>query len=192
MNRDLAARRKNILQIRRESAKSDRAATRPRRLRTPTPSFPDRLMGNAAPSSRKQTGTMRVSVGIDLTSVAEVAAALDRFGDRYVRRTFTMHEASYCRAGAGPVAARRFAARFAAKEAAVKALAPTGPWSNWRAIEVRRQKSGRCTIVLRGAAAALAVRRGIARLSLSMTHADDHAAAIVVAVSCGASTHPER
>jgi holo-[acyl-carrier protein] synthase len=123
-----------------------------------------------------------MGVGVDLVRVAEVAAALDRFGDRYIRRVFTADEAAYCQAGAQPVAAARFAARFAAKEAAVKALAPERQWTDWRAIEVRRRQSGQCTLVLHGEAASLADRRGVEHLALSMTHDGDLAAAVVVAL----------
>jgi holo-[acyl-carrier protein] synthase len=121
-------------------------------------------------------------VGVDVLSVAEVAAALGRFGDRYVRRVFTPHEAAYCRAAADSVAAARFAARFAAKEAAVKALQPERQWTDWRAVEVRRTKSGSCALVLHGEAASLAARRGIHHLALSMSHEGDLAAAVVVAL----------
>lgn len=122
------------------------------------------------------------SVGLDLVSIPDVAATLARFGDRYVTRTFTADEAAYCLAAAAPVVAERLAARFAAKEAALKALQPDHPWADWRTIEVRRQPSGRCELVLHGAAKRLASRREISRLILSMSHEGDCAAAIVVAV----------
>jgi len=111
--------------------------------------------------------------------MSEVTAALDRFGDRYVDRVFTAEEAEYCRAR--PTSAERLAVRFAAKEAAVKALQPESRWTDWRAIEVKRHKSGRCAIVLHREAAALASRRGIRHFALSMSHDGDRAAAVVVA-----------
>jgi holo-[acyl-carrier protein] synthase len=123
--------------------------------------------------------------------VAEVADALARFGDRYVRRVFTPHEAAYCRAAVGRATAARFAVRFAAKEAALKALQPARYWADWRAIEVRRHKSGRCALVLHGAAASLAARRGIQHLALSMSHDGDRAAAVVVALRASPFHHPE-
>jgi holo-[acyl-carrier protein] synthase len=132
----------------------------------------------ASPWARTRTGPR---VGLDLISVAEVAASLHRFGSRYIRRVYTAGEARYCRAAAGAAASARFAARFAAKEAAVKALAPAHQWTRWRDIEVRRHRSGRCTLVLHGEAAALARRRGVGYLALSMTHDGGHAAAIVLA-----------
>jgi len=139
-------------------------------------------LGKARPSNRQKRGAGRLRVGIDVMSVDEVAEALAHFGERYVRRVFTAHEASYCRGAAGSAAASRFAVRFAAKEAAIKALQPGAPWTDWRAVEVRRYKSGRCAIRLHGKAAALAERQGIHSLSLSMSHDGDHAAAIVVAL----------
>jgi holo-[acyl-carrier protein] synthase len=129
-------------------------------------------------------------VGIDVISVAEVRDALDRFGDRYVRRTFTDHEAAYCRRGAPAVAAARFAARFAAKEAVVKALQPRQRWSDWSAIEIRRHQSGRCDVRLHREAAALARRRGVDYLAVSMTHDGDRAAAIAVALPNPLSAGP--
>jgi holo-[acyl-carrier protein] synthase len=132
-----------------------------------------------------------VSIGFDIVSVPEVAASIDRFGDRYIRRIFTGREASYCRAAAPPTAAARFAARFAAKEAAVKALQPEGHWTDWHAIEVRRHESGRCALVLRGEAALLASRCGIQNLALSMSHDGDRAAAIVIALRAAPPPQPE-
>jgi holo-[acyl-carrier protein] synthase len=131
-----------------------------------------------------------LTVGVDVVSVAEVAASLGRFGKRYVRRVFTAHEAAYCLAAADRVASGRLAARFAAKEAAVKALQPDHPWADWRAIEVRRSASGRCGLVLHREAASLAARRGIRHLALSMSHDGNRAAAVVIAFR--ATTGPHR
>lgn len=140
-------------------------------------------VGNSTPYGKKRRLPQeQLSVGMDLVSVVDVMAALERFGDRYVRRIFTEQEAAYCRAAKGAATAARFAARFAAKEAAVKALQPDGPWADWRAIEVRRHRTGRCTLTLHREAASLAARRGIGHLSLSMSHDGDRAAAFVAAV----------
>jgi holo-[acyl-carrier protein] synthase len=149
-------------------------------------------LGKAIPSEGREAGKARLSVGVDVVSVAEVSNALDRFGDRYVRRTFTTDEAAYCRAAPGRTAAERFAVRFAAKEAAVKALQPRRRWTDWSAIEVHRYKSGRCALVLRREAASLAGRRGIERLELSMSHDGDHAVAVVVALRTAPVTHRTR
>lgn len=122
----------------------------------------------------------RLRVGVDLTSVNEVAESLARFGDRYASRVFTPAESAYCRAASGRRMASRFAARFAAKEATLKVLRPETPWIEWRTIEVYRHGSGWCEIVLHGEAASLAARRGVRALALSITHAADVVAAVVV------------
>jgi holo-[acyl-carrier protein] synthase len=122
-----------------------------------------------------------IHVGIDIVSVEDVSQSLERFGERYVQRVFTNREAEYCRSGVGRAAAERFAARFAAKEATLKALRPDMPSADWRSIEVLRHASGRCEVVLHGEAAALAARQGIRTLALSISHQADCAAAVVVA-----------
>jgi holo-[acyl-carrier protein] synthase len=132
------------------------------------------------PSASRRLETGRVRVGIDLTTVDEVAASLARFGDRYVGRVFTHDEDAYCKAAGGRGMASRFAARFAAKEAAVKVLRPETLWTDWRSIEVRRHASGWCELVLHGEAASLAERQGLTSLALSMTHAEDYVVAIVI------------
>ena len=131
--------------------------------------------------SRGPTGPWRIQVGVDTVSVSDVSRSLHEFGHRYVERVFTPDEAAYCRAAAGRTSAARFAARFAAKEATLKALQPDDPAADWRTIEVRRHPSGRCDIVLHGALAALAARQHIAHLALSMSHDADRAVAVVVA-----------
>jgi holo-[acyl-carrier protein] synthase len=95
---------------------------------------------------------------------------------------FTRREASYCRAAASRAVAARFAARFAAKEAVIKALGPERPWTDWRAIEVRRHASGRCAIALHGEAALLSSRRRVHHLAVSLSHDGDRAAAFAVAL----------
>ena len=137
------------------------------------------------PAGRGATATMpclrgRIRIGVDLTQVDEVAAALARFGERYVRRVFTRDEGEYCEAASGRRRASRFAARFAAKEAALKVLRPEAPWIDWRSIEVRRHASGWCELVLHGAAASLAERQRLTSLALSMTHAVDCVVAVVI------------
>lgn len=122
----------------------------------------------------------RMRVGIDLVHVEEVSRSLERFGRRYVNRLFTPAEAAYCEADPRTVA-ERFAARFAAKEAVVKALRAADEAMDWRCIEVRRNVSGWCDIVLHGPVAALAERSGVTELALSMSHEAAYATAVVVA-----------
>src|SRR5258706_5890029 len=117
-----------------------------------------------------------IRVGSDLTLVADVAASIERFGDRYLQRLFTEHELATC-AGS----AERLAARFAAKEAVVKVLRPVGARPAWRSIEVRRAPNGACDLHLTGTAARLAGDAGIRSLAVSLTHEAGLAAAVVVA-----------
>lgn len=121
-----------------------------------------------------------VGIGIDIVEVDRVAKVIDRHGDRFLNRVFTAREISYCRSRH-----RRnehFAARWAAKEAALKALrlAFEGTVS-WRDMEVVSGEMGEPCLRLRGAAAHLAKKQGIARLHLTMSHVSSLAVACVVA-----------
>jgi holo-[acyl-carrier protein] synthase len=119
-------------------------------------------------------------VGVDVTNVADVAESLQRFGDRYRHRLFTEHELASC-PGEPDLAAASLAARFAAKEAALKVLRPSGARPAWRSIEVRRHQDGWCDLQLHGEAARLADAEGISDLAVSLTHDAGIAAAVVVA-----------
>jgi holo-[acyl-carrier protein] synthase len=125
-----------------------------------------------------------VRVGLDLTLVADVADAVTRFGARYVERIYTEHERTSC-VGEPDVVAAGLAARFAAKEAAIKVLRPRQDPPAWRDIEVRRQPGGACSLRFTGRAAELADAAGIEATSLSMTHEAGLAAAVVVACTDG-------
>jgi holo-[acyl-carrier protein] synthase len=125
------------------------------------------------------TGTT-IRVGADVLSVRQVTESVARFGDRYLDRVYTEHEIQSS-SGAPAVRAARLAARFAAKEATVKVLRPTGHAPDWRSMEVRRHSGGWCDMVLSGHAAVLAEEAGIKELAVSLTHEGDVAAAVVVA-----------
>ena len=99
---------------------------------------------------------------------------------RLRERVFTGRERDYCDAR-GPAAAQHYAARFAAKEAALKALG-TG-WSGgvgWRDVEVINDPSGRPELVLRGTALELFLLSGATRAHLSISHTAEHAVAQVI------------
>jgi holo-[acyl-carrier protein] synthase len=122
---------------------------------------------------------MIVGTGIDIAEVSRIAAALARFGGRFLRRVYTPGEIRYCESKANR--AERFAARFAAKEAAMKALG-TG-WSHgvrWRDIEVGRQPGGRPTILFHGKAAEFATKLGAIHVALSLSHTTEQAIAQVI------------
>lgn len=118
-------------------------------------------------------------VGGDVVDVAQVAQSIATFGDRYLRRVFTDREVSHCTAG-GRDPAPHLAARFAAKEATFKALRPGDASLDWRWIEVRPRADGSCGLRLYRGMRALAKRRGVRRLELSMSHDGAYAIAIVV------------
>ena len=124
-----------------------------------------------------------VGTGIDMIEVERVEQALTRpsTGARFRARVFTAREAAYCESrGRGRF--ESYAARFAAKEAVMKALG-TG-WNRnagWADIEVVRERGRAPTIMLHGKAAEFARRRNITRFHLSITHSDTTAMAHVIA-----------
>lgn len=136
-------------------------------------------LGLAQPDGAPAPGSPVYRVGVDLTAIGDVEEALARQGDRYLRRLFTEHEVASCTGSAG-VRADSLAGRFAAKEAAIKVLRPTGSRPQWRDIEVRRQPNGACDLVLYGSAAQLARSQGIDQVSVSLSHEAGMAVAVVV------------
>jgi holo-[acyl-carrier protein] synthase len=124
---------------------------------------------------------MSVGVGIDLVMVSRIEASLAQFGERFLRRVFTEREVAYAIASPARTA-ERLASRFAAKEATIKALDLADHGVGWRQIEVARDVSGSCRLILHGAARAAADEAGVAEVSVSLTHEGDYAAAVVVAV----------
>ena len=125
---------------------------------------------------------MIIGTGVDLIEVERIERALRRHGRRFLDRLFTPAEIEYCEAG-GALKCHRLAARFAAKEAALKALG-TGlrDGLNWTDIEVVRDPLGKPALRLSGKAADLAAQQGIAQVHVSLSHAKDYAVAQVVAV----------
>jgi holo-[acyl-carrier protein] synthase len=119
-------------------------------------------------------------VGIDLVQISDVVGAIEQFGPRYLERVFTDSEIRYC-SQFEERAAEHYASRFAAKEATFKVLRLSDDSLVFRSVEVRREQSGHCEIVLHGEARELAERVGIASLALSMSHEAAFATAVVVA-----------
>jgi holo-[acyl-carrier protein] synthase len=120
-----------------------------------------------------------VGTGIDIVEVPRIAAAVERFGDRFLNRVFTAGEIRYCRSKQN--AMERFAARFAAKEAGFKAIG-TG-WRNgvtWRDVEVGREPGGRPTVCFSGKAVEFAAKLGVRRAALSLSHTAELAVAQVI------------
>jgi holo-[acyl-carrier protein] synthase len=122
---------------------------------------------------------MILGSGVDLCEVPRVRAAIERFGARFKRRVFTDREIAYSERKANLY--ERFAARFAAKEAGMKALG-TG-WRGgiaWRDFEVTNLPSGKPTLAFHGKAGELAAKLGVRSVALSMTHTREQAMAMVI------------
>jgi len=118
-------------------------------------------------------------MGIDLVETRRISKALASGGERFERRVFTETEREQCRNRRDR--AQAFAARFAAKEACLKALG-TG-WAeglSFRQVEVVRTESGRPELRLHGAAAERARIAGVTRIHVSLTHQEGAAAAVVL------------
>jgi holo-[acyl-carrier protein] synthase len=120
-------------------------------------------------------------VGIDLMSVDAVEESIRVHAGRYLRRVYTSRELRDCATSGGAPDARRLAARFAAKEAALKVLRAGDEAVPWQTVGVLTDRFGRPSIELTGAAAELARRRGVEALDVSLTHEGPFAAAVVVA-----------
>jgi holo-[acyl-carrier protein] synthase len=123
-----------------------------------------------------------VGIGLDICPVERMRQAVQRHGDRFLRRIFTDEERAYSQSRGNPE--ESLAARFAAKEAASKALgAPRG--IGWHDVEVVPARPGEREprLVLRGRAAEVADARGVRTILVSLTHAEGVAAAVAVAVT---------
>ena len=122
---------------------------------------------------------MIVGTGIDIAEVERVRRAIERFGGRFLQRIYTAGEMRYCDAKANRF--ERYAARFAAKEAAMKALG-TG-WNHgvrWVDCEVVRMPGGRPTISFHGRAGEFASKLGVKNAALSISHTAEQAIAQVI------------
>jgi holo-[acyl-carrier protein] synthase len=122
---------------------------------------------------------MIVGLGVDIAEVDRIEAAITRHGARLLERLFTPAEVAYCERHRNKF--ERFAGRFAAKEAAMKALG-TG-WRRgvrWRDIEVTNLPGGKPTLRLAGVAHEFAGRLGVRAISLSITHSGNLAFAQVI------------
>jgi holo-[acyl-carrier protein] synthase len=122
---------------------------------------------------------MIIGIGTDLAEVHRIRQSIERFGDRFLNRIYTETERRYCQSKAN--SHERFAARFAAKEAGMKAIG-TG-WRRgvtWLDFEVVNQPSGRPTLRLSGKAQEIAESLGVRSISVSLTHTSSNSFAIVV------------
>jgi holo-[acyl-carrier protein] synthase len=117
-----------------------------------------------------------LGIGIDLVKIPRLRAVVDRWQDRFLRRVFTDAELAYCRSRRDPIP--HLAARFAAKEAGLKALG-TGlsMGISWRELEVRRERGQPPTLMLSGRSRVIGAARGGSRVLLTLTHDGEYAMA---------------
>ena len=130
------------------------------------------------PSAAGLPGSV-VGLGVDLCDVVRMRIVLGRTPG-FADRTFTAAEQAYCRRAKDP--SERFAARFAAKEAVLKALGAGLGACPFTDIEVARARSGAPSVTLHGAAAELAAERGVRAWHISLTHTKTMAEAVVIAL----------
>jgi holo-[acyl-carrier protein] synthase len=120
-----------------------------------------------------------LGTGVDLAEVPRIKASIERFGQRFIQRIYTPGEIAYVERKANRF--ERYAARFAAKEAGMKALG-TGMRGGvrWKDLEVVNLPSGRPTLRLHGTTLAIAEHAGVRKINLSMTHTSEMALAFVI------------
>jgi holo-[acyl-carrier protein] synthase len=129
-------------------------------------------------------------IGVDLVHMPRLRAAIERWQDRFLHRVFTPGEIAYCRSRRDPVP--HFAARFAAKEAGLKALG-TGLslGIRWQDLEVRRERGQAPVLLLSGRSREIGLSRGGDRMLLALSHDGEYAMAQAMLISSeGASTAP--
>ena len=118
-------------------------------------------------------------MGTDLAEVDRIRASIERYGTRFIERVFTPLEIAYVERKANRF--ERYAARFAAKEAGMKAIG-TG-WRRgvrWHDFEVANLPSGRPTLALHGVASGIAEQLGVRNITLTLTHTAAQAMAVVI------------
>jgi holo-[acyl-carrier protein] synthase len=121
-----------------------------------------------------------IGVGVDIVEVERIERAITRWGEAFIRRIYTAREVE--RAAAPIVVGPRMAARFAAKEAVMKALGVGWRDLSWREIEIANDAQGRPVVRLHGAARRVAEQKGVSEVLLGISHTHLHAVANAVAL----------
>ena len=116
-----------------------------------------------------------LTTGVDIIEISRVRLVLERYGRRFLERVYTPGEIAYCRERAP-----NLAARFAAKEATMKALGTGVRGVGWKDIEVVRHESGAPAIKLHGRCKQRAQRLGVQEIAISLSHSREYAVASVV------------
>ncbi len=126
---------------------------------------------------------MVAGIGVDITDIKRIKDSLDEFGERFRNRVFTAAEIAYCEQFTNQAAkVERYAARFAAKEAARKALGAATPLKSlsWQEVEIISSTEGAPQLRFHGRAAELIEELKITRAHVSLSHAPEHAVAFVI------------
>lgn len=119
--------------------------------------------------------------GNDIICISRVQDSIERLGENFLKRVYTAEEINYCESRR-MCKYQSYAARFAAKEAVYKAIAPgTSEEVEWKNIEVKRKENGKPYIQLSGKLKSLAEEKGIQFMDLSLSHDGDYAIAVVIA-----------
>ena len=123
---------------------------------------------------------MIVGIGVDIIDIFRIESSLETHGERFRNRVFTRNEIAYCQQFTLP--GERYAARFAAKEAARKAIGAATPVRalSWHDVEIISSTEGAPQLRFHGRAADLIKELGVTRSHISLSHAENHAIAFVI------------
>ena len=123
-----------------------------------------------------------LGIGTDITECLRIAQMIERHGEQFINRVYTADEVRYCQSRRQST--QHFAARWAAKQAVLKALGVgTRPGLAWTDIEIRKAPSGRPTVAVRGALKDIVEQLGVAEVLVSLAHCRTHATAYAVALA---------
>lgn len=126
-------------------------------------------------------------IGVDIVEAERIEGAVRRLGERFLRRVYTSEELAYCEPA--PHRYRRLAARFAAKEAVLKALGIGLRQVRWNQIEIGHGRLGRPCVRLSGRVAEIASARGVTEIHVSISHSRRYGVAQAIALGGGETRH---
>lgn len=121
---------------------------------------------------------MIVGLGLDIVEIDRVKSMLEKWGDRFSCKVFTDKEIEYC--GKYRSSAVHFAGRFAAKEAAMKALGVGWGAAVWQDVEILNEEGGKPVLFIKGPAAGIARKLGADTMHVSISHSEKSACAVVI------------
>ena len=139
------------------------------------------LFRELVPRAWHDPSRQRLCTGFDIVQISRISASVDSFGKAFTQRLYTLRELTQVTHGHA-LNLDGLAARFAAKEAVIKALALSEAGISWRDIEVVKLPDGHCELQLHGRVAARAHQAGCRHWQLSLSHEGDYAGAVVMAL----------